>query len=46
MGTTVLIILIVLVVLYVLGLPLARWLPRQKFFNAFLEKFSENGKEE
>lgn len=35
-----------LVVLYVLGLPLTRWLPRQKFFNDFLKKYSEYDKEE
>ena len=35
-----------LVVLYVLGLPLVRWLPKQKFFNDFIGKFKENEKEE
>lgn len=35
-----------LVVLYVLGLPLMRWLPKQEFFNDFIEKFEENDKEE
>ncbi len=30
-----------LVVLYVLGLPLMRWLPRQNFFRDFLEKNEE-----
>ena len=35
-----------LVVLYVLGLPLMRWLPKQKFFNEFMDRFRENDKEE
>ena len=35
-----------LVVLYVLGLPLMRWLPRQKFFADFLDRFKENDKED
>ena len=34
-----------LVVFYVLGLPLTRWLPKQKFFNAFMDKLSVNDKE-
>ena len=35
-----------LVVLYVLGFPLTRWLPNQKFFNDFLEKLKKNENEE
>ena len=35
-----------LVVLYVLGLPLMRWLPKQKFFKDFLERFKENDMED
>ena len=35
-----------LVVLYVLGLPLMRWLPRQKFFADFLDRFKKNDKKD
>ena len=35
-----------LVVLYVLGLPLTRWLPKQKFFRDFMGKIEENEQEE
>ncbi len=31
-----------LVVLYVLGLPLIRWLPKQKFFTDFMQKLMES----
>ena len=35
-----------LAVLYVLGLPLMRWMPRQKFFTDIMDRFEENDKTE